>query len=57
MTARTSQEMLKAMKLIKDQGLSPSKAAIQVGLHPSTVLRSKLYKDWLEQQKSVTPFA
>lgn len=46
MTARVSAEMQAAMQLIESQGLNPSQAAIKVGIHPSTVLRSRLYREF-----------
>lgn len=51
MTARVSPEMFSAMKLFEEEGLNPSQAALRVGIHPSTVIRSRLYKDFLARKK------
>lgn len=50
MSARVSQEMLRALELIK-KGYSAGQAAKEVGIHRSTISRSKLYKEYREKLK------
>lgn len=50
MGARVSAEMLRAMELVR-QGKTRYEAAKETGLRITAITRSKLYKEWVAQQK------
>ena len=43
---KPSPKLIKALELIKS-GSTPCAAAKEVGISPSTISRSRLYRDWL----------
>jgi hypothetical protein len=43
-------KVILAMVLVRD-GIKPAAAAKQVGIFPSTIYRSKLYKEWKNEKK------
>lgn len=49
MTARTSEAMMRAMRLVR-KGMSPYAAAKKVKIALSTMYRSELYKAWKKEQ-------
>lgn len=49
MGAKVSKEMEEAMRLIR-AGDKPGQAAAKAGVARSTVIRSRLFKAWKEQQ-------
>lgn len=51
MAPRISAEMLRAIQMIKD-GATRYEAAKATGLRITSITRSKLYKEWIEQQKA-----
>lgn len=51
MAARESAAMVKARKLVTEQGLTPYAAAQKVGLTPSAIYMAPWYKAWKKEQK------
>ena len=51
MAARESAAMVKARKLVTEQGMAPSAAAQKVGLTPSAIYMAPWYKAWKAAQK------
>jgi hypothetical protein len=51
MAGKPSADMHDVMALIRS-GVVPHKAALQVGVHPTTVYRSSLYKGWRDAKKA-----
>jgi hypothetical protein len=50
MPLKSSDRMVEALRLIKEEARTPYMAAKLTGLCLSTVVRSKLYRDWLESK-------
>jgi predicted transcriptional regulator len=54
MAARESSAMVKARKMVTEQGLTSYAAAKKVGLTRSAIYMSRWYKEWRDAQKSKT---
>ena len=51
MAARESAAMVKARKMVTEQGVTPYAAAQKVGLTRSAIYMATWYKEWKKEQK------
>ena len=55
MAARESAAMVRARKLVTEQGLTPYAAAAKVGLTRSAIYMAPWYKEWKATKDAKTP--